>query len=117
MAVVMVMPVMVPMVAIEGQGRGNREKRQPRHANEKPQCIHISHKSAANESIAIISLVSRYFVRHVASNEEFFRNPNGVVITQPRVGAAAPTLGKPKKRPTLKGLYPIHLSRLISIQP
>ena len=29
-------------------------------------------------------------------------NPNGVAITQPRVGAAAPTLGRPEIKSTLK---------------
>jgi len=33
-----------------------------------------------------------------------FYNPNGVVIIQPRVGAAAPTLGRLFRGATLKGL-------------
>jgi len=35
---------------------------------------------------------------------EVSRNPNGVVITQPRVGVATPTLGRLHLGPTLKGL-------------
>jgi hypothetical protein len=34
-----------------------------------------------------------------------FSNPNGVVIIQPRVGVATPTLGGLYLGPTLKGLY------------